>query len=226
MRKSTQGNWSLQKRNVAWSKNRNYSHSLRILNWGSALSSPLNCPIKVKSPKIKGGKEPGMKERLLKASFSRVSPEITRPNNSTKTEISEKLTAGLSIICLDRPASRETWRAAGCNKPYSVRLDVQDRCCLHVFGFISVQRRCRVWKASSKSQNKKRRRNHNIYKPDMKHFMTPWHAEPSKTSASSVGFLNQRICFCWKQTVTLSCSKMPNVAKTIKNERFYVENDV
>lgn len=141
-----------EKKFIIWSKNRNqnYPHSLGILNWGSALSSSLNWPIKVKSPQIKGGEEPGMKERLLKALFSRVSPEITQP---TQTEISEKLTAGLSIVW---PASRETWRANGCHKLYSrsVRQDVQDRCCLHMFGFINLQSEdaAWVWKASSKSQ--------------------------------------------------------------------------
>lgn len=124
-----------EKKFIIWSKNRNqnYPHSLGILNRGSALSSSLNCPIKVKSPQIKGGKEPGMKERLLKALFSRVSPEIKR-----------------------KSASRETWRANGCHKLYSrsVRQDVQDRCCLHMFGFINVQSEdaAWVWKASSKSQ--------------------------------------------------------------------------
>lgn len=66
----------------------------------------------MKSPQIKGGKEPGMKERLLKALFSRVSPEITQP---TQTEISEKLTAGLSIVWLDRPASRDVKSKWGSN---------------------------------------------------------------------------------------------------------------
>lgn len=50
-----------------------------------------------------------MKERLLKAMFTRVSPEITQ------TEISEKLTAGLSIVWLDRPASRDVKSKWGSN---------------------------------------------------------------------------------------------------------------
>lgn len=142
MRKSTQGNWSLQKPKLSTLPR---NPKLRVCSLFFAKLSK-----KVKSPQIKGGKEPGMKERLLKALFSCVSPEITQP---TQTEISEKLTAGLSIVW---PASRETWRANGCHKLYSrsVRQDVQDRCCLHMFGFINLQSEdaAWVWKASSKSQ--------------------------------------------------------------------------